>query len=181
MDEQIDRLHSLVIQLMALTRLETAPKSDQFMQLNLSEIAQNIVNDYHHNHPETKSIITANIEPNLYVFGNSDQLKQVCNNLFYNAIEHNPELTAVHLSLKQAGNEILFSVQDQGKGIPAIHLNKLTERFYRVDSSRNRAQSGGSGLGLAIVKHALNNHESQLSIQSEVGKGTTFSFALHKG
>ncbi len=180
MDEQIDRLHSLVIQLMALTRLETAPKAEKFTFINLSEIANTLIDDYHSHHPGKEALITAEIEPNIQIHGNGDQLKQVLNNLFYNAIEHNPEDTPIHLTLKTVGSEILFSVTDKGKGIPEIHLNKLTERFYRVDSSRNRAQSGGSGLGLAIVKHALNNHESQLSITSKVGEGTTFSFLLRR-
>lgn len=180
MDEQIDRLHALVIQLMALTRLETAPKAEKFSLINLSDITHILVDDYHSNHPGKETLITADIEANIQVYGNSDQLTQVLNNLFYNAIEHNPEGTAIHVVLKSVGHEILFSVTDEGKGIPEIHLNKLTERFYRVDSSRNRAQSGGSGLGLAIVKHALNNHESQLSIYSKVGQGTTFSFRLPK-
>lgn len=180
MDEQVERLHSLVIQLMALTRLETAPKADKFMVINLSDIATTLIEDYRNNHPDKEMLITAEIDPNIHVNGNSDQLKQVLNNLFYNAIEHNPENTPVHLSLKNNGNNILFSVTDKGKGIPAIHLSKLTERFYRVDSSRNRDQSGGSGLGLAIVKHALNNHESKLQISSKLGEGTTFSFTLKK-
>ena len=180
MDEQIDRLHSLVIQLMALTRLETAPKAEKFTFINLSEIATTLIEDYHNNHPGKEAVITADIEPNIQTYGNGDQLKQVLNNLFYNAIEHNPEATPVHLTLKNAGAEIFFSVSDQGKGIPEVHLHKLTERFYRVDSSRNRDQSGGSGLGLAIVKHALNNHESKLSIESKVGEGTTFSFKLSR-
>lgn len=178
MDEQVERLHSLVIQLMALTRLETAPKADKFTFVNLSEIANDLVNDYRNNHPENADFITADIDPDLQIHGNNDQLKQVFNNLFYNAIEHNPENTPIHLTLKNQGKELYFAVSDQGKGIPTIHLNKLTERFYRVDSSRNRDQSGGSGLGLAIVKHALNNHESQLHVTSTLGEGSTFSFKL---
>lgn len=71
----------------------------------------------------------------------------------------------------------LFSVTDTGEGIAPQHIARLTERFYRVDSARSR-QTGGSGLGLAIVKHALNHHHSELTITSEVGKGSTFSFVI---
>lgn len=180
MDDQIERLHSLVIQLMALTRLETAPKADKFTNVNISEIATSLTQDYCVNHPDSARNITVNITPDLIIPGNIDQLKQVCNNLFYNAIEHNPENTPIHLSLQDNGDTILFSVSDKGKGIPAAHINKLTERFYRVDSSRNRDKSGGSGLGLAIVKHALMNHSSQLNITSTIGEGSTFSFVLKK-
>ena len=180
MDDQIERLHSLVIQLMALTRLETAPKSDKFTRVNLSEIATHLVIDYYSNHPGKDQIVRAHIDANIEYLGNSDQLKQVLNNLFYNAIEHNPENTQVDLSLTQDEEAIYFTVKDRGKGIPAIHLSKLTERFYRVDSSRNRDKSGGSGLGLAIVKHALNNHGSKLQVESIIGEGSTFSFVLKK-
>jgi len=182
-EEQAERLHSLVIQLMALTRLETGAKWDRAEIVPLSQLAEEMLNDYYQQHPQSRDYITAEITPNLEVIGSHDQLKQVILNLFYNAIEHNPPQTPIHLLLTKGDNnhnngEILFQLSDQGKGIPPAHLHKLTERFYRVDSSRNREQSGGSGLGLAIVKHALNNHESQLEISSEVGKGSRFSFRL---
>ncbi len=67
-----------------------------------------------------------------------------------------------------------FSVQDSGFGIPAAHIARLTERFYRVSSSRSR-DSGGTGLGLSIVKHVLNLHQARLAIESEPGKGSTFA------
>ena len=70
-----------------------------------------------------------------------------------------------------------FSVEDNGPGIAAEHIPRLTERFYRVDKARSR-QTGGSGLGLAIVKHALHHHDSRLNIDSTPGKGTRFSFVL---
>lgn len=180
MDEQIERLHALVIQLMALTRLETAPKADKFATVDLSDAVNALVTDYCNNHPDKAKNITLDVANNITVLGNSDQLKQVLNNLFYNAIEHNPENTPIKLTLKDKGLTILFSISDEGKGIPAIHLYKLTERFYRVESSRNRERSGGSGLGLAIVKHALVNHDSKLDITSEIGRGSTFSFELKK-
>ena len=69
------------------------------------------------------------------------------------------------------------SVIDQGDGIPAEHINRITERFYRVDESRE-SEIGGSGLGLAIVKHALEHHDATLQIDSIVGEGSTFSFVI---
>ena len=75
------------------------------------------------------------------------------------------------------GQEARFSVTDWGEGILPEHLNRLTERFYRVDKARSR-HTGGSGLGLAIAKHALAHHDSQLSISSQLGEGSCFSFIL---
>jgi two-component system phosphate regulon sensor histidine kinase PhoR len=74
----------------------------------------------------------------------------------------------------QYGNSAVFSVTDTGLGIEPQHISRLTERFYRVDRSRSRA-TGGTGLGLSIVKHILTRHQAKLEIQSEVGKGSTFS------
>jgi two-component system phosphate regulon sensor histidine kinase PhoR len=73
----------------------------------------------------------------------------------------------------------VFKVIDTGIGIPAHHLNRITERFYRVDVARSR-ETGGSGLGLAIVKHALNRHSAKLEIKSEVGRGSEFSCIFNK-
>jgi two-component system phosphate regulon sensor histidine kinase PhoR len=73
----------------------------------------------------------------------------------------------------------LVSVEDNGLGIEDVHLNRLFERFYRVEKSRNRNE-GGSGLGLAIVKHLLEAHGQSITVKSKVGKGSTFSFGLNK-
>lgn len=176
MGEQVERLHSLVIQLMTLTRLETNPQMEQFTEVNLSKIAETIQTNIAQKSSTERENIHFTIEPNLMIEGDKEQLEQIMNNLFYNALEHNPPGTPITLSLTAPNTEtVRFAVTDEGKGIAPIHLNKLTERFYRVDSSRNRDLSGGSGLGLAIVKHALNNHHSKLEITSELGKGSTFA------
>ena len=73
----------------------------------------------------------------------------------------------------------MVSVEDNGLGIEDVHLNRLFERFYRVEKSRNRNE-GGSGLGLAIVKHLLEAHGQSITVKSKVGKGSTFSFGLNK-
>jgi two-component system phosphate regulon sensor histidine kinase PhoR len=76
-----------------------------------------------------------------------------------------------------ADGQPVYSVQDSGIGIALQHIPRLTERFYRVDSSRSRA-TGGTGLGLAIVKHIVNRHQAHLDISSEEGKGSTFSIVF---
>jgi two-component system, OmpR family, phosphate regulon sensor histidine kinase PhoR len=75
------------------------------------------------------------------------------------------------------GGRVAVAVSDEGDGIPANHLPRLTERFYRVDAARSR-QLGGTGLGLAIVKHVVNRHRGRLDIQSTPGKGSTFTVTL---
>jgi two-component system, OmpR family, phosphate regulon sensor histidine kinase PhoR len=79
--------------------------------------------------------------------------------------------------LRPANRTLSVAVADRGEGIPRVHLPRLTERFYRVDAARSRAL-GGTGLGLAIVKHIMNRHRGRLTIESEVGKGSTFTVYL---
>jgi two-component system phosphate regulon sensor histidine kinase PhoR len=92
-----------------------------------------------------------------------------------NAVRYTPTGGSIPIRYaRTAGGGALLSVQDSGHGIPAAHLPRLTERFYRVSASRSR-ESGGTGLGLAIVKHILGLHQARLEIESEVGRGARFT------
>lgn len=107
-----------------------------------------------------------------------DQIIQVLQNLVSNAIKYGHKGTEIKVRAKQIStSEIRIEVIDQGDGIPAKHLPRLTERFYRVDTARSR-QLGGTGLGLAIVKHIIERHRGRLMIDSVEGKGTTIAFTL---
>ncbi|AWK87855.1 ATP-binding protein [Azospirillum thermophilum] len=128
------------------------------------------------------------------VAGDADQLTQVFQNLVSNAIKYAREGTEVTISVTLADGAVVgfpggsrrggrgqplvaVAVRDRGEGIARTHLPRLTERFYRVDAARSRAM-GGTGLGLAIVKHILNRHRGRLTIESEVGVGSTFTVYL---
>ena len=117
------------------------------------------------------------VDEQLPVFGDKDELRSAISNLVYNAVKHTPKGAKITVRWFDTGLGARLEVQDSGEGIEGQHLNRLTERFYRVDKARSR-QTGGSGLGLAIVKHALNHHDAQLEISSTVGKGSTFAFTL---
>ena len=90
------------------------------------------------------------------------------------ALPISPEGGDIHIDWGLQHNEAIFSVRDTGIGIAQHHIDRLTERFYRVDRGRSR-DTGGTGLGLAIVKHILNRHNAKLEISSELGIGSTFS------
>jgi two-component system phosphate regulon sensor histidine kinase PhoR len=117
------------------------------------------------------------------VLGDSDQLMQVFHNLIDNAVRYGRAGTAIRVEARTndrgSGSARILSivVGDEGDGIPAIHLPRLTERFYRVDEGRSR-RLGGTGLGLAIVKHIVNRHRGRLTIESRVGQGSTFTVVL---
>jgi two-component system phosphate regulon sensor histidine kinase PhoR len=112
------------------------------------------------------------------VSGDEVQLSQMLNNLVVNALRYGRAGTPVRIRLEDDPPDLVrISVIDQGDGIPAAHIPRLTERFYRVDPGRSRSV-GGTGLGLAIVKHIVLRHRGRLDIQSELGVGTTVSVSL---
>jgi two-component system phosphate regulon sensor histidine kinase PhoR len=99
-------------------------------------------------------------------------------NLVNNAIRYTPANGKIRVSFQALDRGgAVFSVNDTGLGIPAEHLSRLTERFYRVDTSRSR-ETGGTGLGLSIVKHVVQRHDGELQISSTLGRGSTFCFTL---
>ena len=111
--------------------------------------------------------------PRVEVVGDHAQLLQVADNLISNAVRYGcgPNASVVSIEVRQDGGRGLLRVKDQGDGIPADHLPRVTERFYRVDPARSR-DSGGTGLGLAIVKHIVERHRGTLDIRSRPGAGT---------
>lgn len=111
--------------------------------------------------------------------GSQQELHSALGNLVSNAIRYTPEGGEIHMLWEAKNNEGVFSVQDTGIGIEQKHIDRLTERFYRVDRSRSR-ETGGTGLGLSIVKHILSRHQARLDIMSEFGKGSTFSAVFPK-
>ncbi len=178
MTEQLNRMNSLVNQLLTLSKIEAAPMGGEDVidvpkMLNILEKeAITLSGDKQHQ-------VLLDIDSSLRVIGEEDQMRSAISNLVYNAVKYTPAGSKITISWKEVPAGAEFKVIDTGEGIEAQHLHRLTERFYRVDKARSR-ETGGSGLGLAIVKHTLSHHDSQLEIQSEVGKGSQFSFVLPK-
>jgi two-component system phosphate regulon sensor histidine kinase PhoR len=114
------------------------------------------------------------ISPNLYVYGIESELRSAFSNIIFNAIHYTPNNGVIEVTWSVHGNQAKFHVRDNGDGIAAEHIDRLTERFYRVDKARSRT-TGGSGLGLSIVKHVLSHHNTHLKIESTEGKGAEFS------
>ncbi|HLS99271.1 MAG TPA: ATP-binding protein, partial [Porticoccaceae bacterium] len=112
--------------------------------------------------------------PGLVAQGDNRELHSAFANLIVNAIRHNTQGCDVLIHARAMGGNLVVRVRDNGVGIDARHLPRLTERFYRADDSR-ATSSGGTGLGLAIVKHVLGRHGASLRIRSTLGKGSVFS------
>lgn len=115
--------------------------------------------------------------PDATVMVDPDAMNQVFGNLIENAIKYGKSGKRIRVGARALGNEIEFFVQDFGPGIASEHLERIFERFYRVDKARSR-EAGGTGLGLAIVKHIVQAHGGRIRAESELGAGTTFLFAL---
>jgi two-component system phosphate regulon sensor histidine kinase PhoR len=113
------------------------------------------------------------IDPVLWLRANGEELISVFSNLIYNAVKYTPEGGRIIIRWFADEQGAHFEVEDTGMGIGPQHMDRLTERFYRVDVGRSRA-TGGTGLGLAIVKHVLGRHNATLEIDSELDKGSTF-------
>ncbi len=113
------------------------------------------------------------------VLGDRERLKQVMTNLISNGIKYNRSDGSVVVELSASSETVRVGVRDTGIGIPASDLDRIFERFYRVDKDRAR-RVGGTGLGLAIVKHIVEAHGSTIAVTSEPGAGTSFSFELRR-
>jgi two-component system, OmpR family, phosphate regulon sensor histidine kinase PhoR len=122
--------------------------------------------------------IAVEAEAGLDLLGSAKDLHSALSNLVSNAVRYTPAGGNITIRWRRSADGAVYSVSDTGFGIPAVHLARLTERFYRVSSSRSRG-TGGTGLGLSIVKHVLNLHQARLQIESTPGAGSTF--ACHFG
>ena len=135
-------------------------------------LLEQIISEMHGLSVGKHQLILENSGPDL--MGGQDELRSAFTNLASNAVRYTPVGGTITISWTNTADGPLFTVSDSGIGISAEHLSRLTERFYRVDKSRSR-ETQGTGLGLAIVKHVVLRHKAQLSIESTVGTGSTFS------
>lgn len=175
MHDQAERMRRIVDDLLMLSRLETtAVSADEQAVVSVPVLIQEVLNEARGLSREGKHQFSADIEPRLWLRGNSKELHSAFSNLVSNAVRYSPDGGRIHLSWKAQGAGAGFSVKDEGLGIEAMHIERLTERFYRVNKDRSRG-TGGTGLGLAIVKHVLQRHEGRLEVESEPGKGSCFT------
>lgn len=180
--EQARRMGRLIDDLMSLSRLEMKAHVRPTGAVDLSEVLPAVVDMMTPVAAGRQATISVAASPAAPVSGDRDELTQVFANLVENAVKYGRDGGRIALCLTgETGDDgrpgFRVSVTDDGMGIPAEHLPRLTERFYRVDAARSREQRG-TGLGLAIVKHIVNRHHGRLAIRSEVGVGTTVSVWL---
>ena len=183
MEAQADRMSRLVDDLLSLSHIELNEHTAPTDTIDVARLIRKVADSLEF--PTSERGIQIAVEPTLDVqpvAGDAEELTQLFQNLIDNAIKYGRDNSTVHVELRMAengpdGDIVEIAIRDEGEGIPAAHVPRLTERFYRVDTARSR-ELGGTGLGLAIVKHVLNRHRGTLDIASEVGRGSTFTVRL---
>ncbi len=177
-DIEADRLKRLINDILTLSEIENM-ETNSIMNEVLPTNTLKEVADFIKPIADSKKVeLHTEIENNLpSIFGNRDWFKQLTINLLDNAIKYTPTGGKVQLIAYKKYNNIIIIVKDTGIGISKKHLNRLFERFYRVDKARSR-KVGGTGLGLAIVKHVMISFNGKIKVNSEEGKGTEFSVIL---
>lgn len=174
MRQQSERMHLMIKDLLVLSQLETGEKALRRIPTDVGKLLQSIIEDAHTLEHYRDHQITLEMDTEKWLVCDVDEIRSAVSNLVFNAVKYTPAGCAVTLSWRLLDEGARLAVADEGEGIAEHHLERLTERFYRVDKGRSN-DAGGTGLGLAIVKHVLQRHGAQLHISSELGKGSCFS------
>jgi two-component system phosphate regulon sensor histidine kinase PhoR len=177
-----ERLNTLVNDLLDISKLESGSLAMNFQVFDVNELTREVFETYFKlaSDKSIKLKIKETCDEPFKVLADKDRIRQVLNNLIANSINYGgKENGVIKVGFFDMDTYILVEVEDDGDGIEPEHLNRLFERFYRIDKSRSR-NSGGSGLGLSIVKHIIESHNQTINVRSSLGKGTTFAFTLAK-
>jgi two-component system phosphate regulon sensor histidine kinase PhoR len=183
MEHEAGRMNRLVRDLLQLSRVEAEERVRPKGEVELVPLLEGVISSLQGVAERTGDRVELTGAP-VTVPGDADQLVQVFTNLIENALKYGKAGQVVRVTLSPEetvrGPAVRVEVADEGEGIDPVHLPRLTERFYRVDSHRSR-EMGGTGLGLAIVKHIVSRHRGWLRIESEKGEGSRFSVVLPLG
>ncbi len=171
------RMSDLIDDLLTLSRIESESDDLEIEIVDVAHIARTVIADFGPRFQETSIEVELHTHEAPACRANRDAFEQVLSNLLSNAARYSNPGSRVEVTLDVSGDTVQVSIADRGIGIPSEDLERIFERFYRVDAARSRAL-GSTGLGLSIVKHLVRAMGSDITVESELGKGTTFSFRL---
>ncbi|EAH2780447.1 two-component system histidine kinase PnpS [Listeria monocytogenes] len=179
--EESDRLHRLIMDILALSRIEQNPVAENVELVDVDEVIEQSARTIFEMATEKNIRVTIPEKTSAYVMieTDRDKLQQIVINLLSNAINYTPVDGKVEVKLIEQEAEVIIEVTDNGIGIPAKDIDRVFERFYRVDKARSR-HSGGTGLGLSIVKHLVENCGGRIEVESQEEVGSTFRVTLPK-
>ncbi len=181
-NKSVDRLIYIVRDLDVLADIESGTFQMDFIPLDMEKLIREVFEflELKAQESNVRLSLISELKEDSLARGNQERMEQVMTNLIANSIAYsNSDKAEVLVRLWEENDQIQVEVKDNGMGISEEHLPRIFERFYRVDSARSR-EKGGSGLGLAIVKNILESHGSEITIESTVGEGSRFRFALDK-
>jgi two-component system phosphate regulon sensor histidine kinase PhoR len=179
MSRHVGRLEAIVEDLLSLSRIEfeTTQGDLEMNRVSIADVLQHVANTFSRPAQAKHLVLKIECPDDLEAPINAPLLEQAVGNLVQNAIRYSEDGTRIRLTGERADNQALIRVIDQGPGIDDRHLSRIFERFYRVDKARSRA-FGGTGLGLSIVKHIALAHHGNVTVESVVGQGSTFTLHL---
>ncbi|CAB4339829.1 unannotated protein [freshwater metagenome] len=177
MQVEAKRLTDLVQEIIQLSRVQDSDPLKEPQLISASDIIREALDQCRTTADSRQIALTIQDSADALILGDRDQLTMAIHNLIENAINYSPADTKVAVSTSVENDIITISVADQGIGIPEAEVERIFERFYRVDPARSR-ETGGTGLGLSIVKHIINKHGGEISVWSSENVGSTFSIRL---
>ena len=179
-DKHADRLNFLIEDILVISQIESGQLVMNPQSMSLNSVVNRVMEDLEQRGTDKKVKLVNAIPRNLILHIDGDRVQQVIFNLVDNAIKYGRHGGTVRVETPEyeAGQEMVeVAITDDGPGIPAESLDKIFERFFRVDKARSR-DAGGTGLGLSIVKHIIQSHGGRVRVESQVDRGTTFFFTL---
>ena len=178
--QQAQRLRDLLQDISTLNKMDEAKRLFDKEPCNISEVIQDVLNDVHLEIEQKECTVVTNFQPETSIQGNRSLIYSIFRNLMDNALNYAGEKITIDINCYREDDEfVYFSFSDNGVGVSEEHLNRLFERFYRVDKGRSR-KAGGTGLGLAIVKNAIIFHKGTISAKTVPNGGLSFIFSLRK-
>lgn len=178
--DESERLNRLITDLLELSKIEKQAMPLNITEVNLNEIIGNSTQTISKFARDKNITLHLPSDENpIYVEADEDRLGQIVLNLVANAVNYTSDNGDIYIDAEERSSKVVLTVRDTGMGIPEEALDRLFERFYRVDKARSR-HSGGTGLGLAIVKHLVESHEGKIYVKSVEGVGSTFTVELPK-
>ncbi len=176
--QQAMKISSLIANLLTLARMDNGQdKQWNLEKINLSELIDVIIEQQNELAEKKGITITKEAEQNIFIRAEETMLMRMLINLIENAVQYGKENGHISITLAEEHNSVELKIMDNGIGIAPEHLEKIWERFYQVDPSRNNVRNN-TGLGLAMVKWIVKAHKGKISVQSELGKGTIFTIIL---
>jgi two-component system phosphate regulon sensor histidine kinase PhoR len=178
--QHTDRMNQIISDLLQLSQIESKEFELRIEPFSVKELAEEVVYSLKRSaERKSQSLEISSIASDQKILGDRYRIAQALTNLVDNAIKYTPEEGNIRIECRDKGDMVEIAVIDNGTGIPSADLPRIFERFYTVDKGRSR-ELGGTGLGLSIVKHIIEAHGGKIEVESQLGKGSEFSFGLKK-